>query len=373
MSTVEFLRPKLVGARFEGHAIPLEILKDLAVLEEMVIEVAKWQFRQDHPERARVPRGFTYGIELKLTAVEDGSAIPVIFLCIASLGTVPSDNQVYLEKARESIVRAVAAAEQNTVVTDHLPANVLGYFDRVGRGLREGEAIEFTTQEQPAPARLTRESRRRLVAASNIRELTEETTVRGVVPEVDQDDMTFEVQTMDGRKIKAPLPSQHVETILEAFNGYAKGVRVLLQGIGKFNQKRLEGFESIEHVGFLDPLDIPTRLYELRSLKDGWLEGRGKALHLDGLDWLAKAFEDQFPADLALPYMYPTAEGGIQAEWTISSTEITLNIDLSSRKAEWHSVHLDTHKEHSQNLDLSTGDGWHWVAEMVRSSEEGTT
>jgi len=67
MSTLEFLKPKLIGPRFEEHAIPLEILKDLAALEEMIIEVAKWKLLQEHPDRKRVPRGFTQGIELRLT------------------------------------------------------------------------------------------------------------------------------------------------------------------------------------------------------------------------------------------------------------------------------------------------------------------
>ena len=84
MNTEPFLRPRLTGRRFEGHAIPLEFLKDLAVLEEMIVEVAKWRFLEKNPDRTRSPRGFTKGIELKLTGVEDGSAIAVISLVVAS-------------------------------------------------------------------------------------------------------------------------------------------------------------------------------------------------------------------------------------------------------------------------------------------------
>jgi hypothetical protein len=40
MDTEPFLAPKMVGQRFEGHAIPLELLRDLAVLEEMVVSPA---------------------------------------------------------------------------------------------------------------------------------------------------------------------------------------------------------------------------------------------------------------------------------------------------------------------------------------------
>jgi len=84
MDSEPFLRPRLTGPRFEGHGIPLEVLKDLAVLEEMIVEVAKWKYLKDHPERLRSPRGFTEGIELKLTGIDEGSAIPVICLIVAA-------------------------------------------------------------------------------------------------------------------------------------------------------------------------------------------------------------------------------------------------------------------------------------------------
>ena len=66
MSTEPFLEPRLVGALFEGHAIPLEVLKDLAVLQDMIVEVAKWKFLQVNPDRKRSPRGFADGILAKV-------------------------------------------------------------------------------------------------------------------------------------------------------------------------------------------------------------------------------------------------------------------------------------------------------------------
>jgi len=64
-----FWKPRLVGQRFQDHAIPLEILKDLAVLEEFVVEVAKWCFLEEHPDRQRTPKGFTGEIALTLTGI----------------------------------------------------------------------------------------------------------------------------------------------------------------------------------------------------------------------------------------------------------------------------------------------------------------
>ncbi len=374
MTVVPFLRPRLIGLRFESHAIPLEVLKDLAVIEEMIIEVAKWKFLCAHPDRRRSPRRFTEGIELKLTGVEEGSAVPVISLFLASAALFPPDSQHYFEEARDAVVSAIGAAEQNRPIGDHLPDKVLSYFDRIGRSLREGEAMEFTTPSQPAPARLTRETRRKLVFASaTTLSLTEETAVRGLIPEADQDGMTFEIQLVDGRKVKAPLGTQTLEAVLEAFNGYKSGARVLVQGVGRFNRgERLQSFESVEHVTLLDPLDVPARLDQLRILKDGWLDGKGSAPSAAGLDWLSQAFSERFPDDLRLPFLYPVAEGGVQAEWSLPPYEITLEIDLIGHRGEWHELDLETEAEELKELQLGEPEGWRWLVDRLRQLPGGS-
>lgn len=367
MSSEPFLRPRLIGVRFENRSIPLEVLKDLAVLEELIVEVAKYEFFKDHPDRKRSPRGFTEGIQLKLTGLEEGSTVPIISLDVAASSLFPLANQRYFERAREAVVSAIGAAEQNRPVFEHLPEKTLSYFDRLGRSLRNGEAIEFTTAAHPNPARLTKDSRRRLLlASSRITELTEETSLRGTVPEADQDGMSFQVQTTDGRKVRAPITEQHFEAILDAFNGYKAGAKILLQGIGRFNRnERLLGFDSIEHVSLLDAKDVPARLDELRSLKAGWLDGQGEAPSHHGLDWLSQAFDRHYPDELPLPYLYPTLEGGIQAEWSAGSTEASLKIHLAARAGEWHSLDVATEREVLRELNLADPADWRWLAEHV--------
>ena len=369
MSSQEFLRPRLRGARFDGTEIPLEVLRDLAVLEEMLIEVAKWRFLQEHSDRQRSPRRFSEDVELRLTAVDDGSAVPVLALSISSTGLPGLErNLTYYEQAREAIVSAIGAAEKNRTVTEYLPERALSYFDRLGRSLREGESIEFTTVDHPGPARLNRETRRKLVLASpGVQELTEEVAKRGMIPEVDQAAMSFQVQLYDGRRIRAPLAEQHLEVVLVAFNGYRDGVRVLLQGIGRHDrQGRLQGFESVEHITPLDPLDVAGRLDEFRNLQDGWLDGHGRAPGQAGLDWLTAIFDQHFPDDLQLPYLYPTPEGGIQAEWSLPPYEISVEINLADHRAAWHRLNLATDEEETRILALDASAEWGWLSDSLR-------
>lgn len=368
MNAKPFLRPRLTGARFDGRAIPLELLKDLAVIEEMIVEIAKSEFLEDHPDRKRSPRGFTEDVALKLTAVEEGSAIPLISLFVANAALFPSDSEVYFERARDSVIRAISAAEKHQGITDHLPEKSLGYFDRIGRSLREGEAMEFQLPDGAGVARLTKETRRNLLLASDkVKELTEEVTIRGLVPEADQADMSFEVQLADGRKIKAPLDTQHLDTVLDAFNGYQAGTRVLLQGVGRFNRsERLLRLDSVEHISLLDPLDVPARLDEIALLKDGWLEGTGLTPTKQGLAWLSAAFAKHYPDELPLPYVYPTPEGGLQMEWTLGTAEASLEIDLESHVASWHVLDLQTETDTSHSVQLDAAGDWAWIASELQ-------
>lgn len=368
-----FLSPRLVGERFAGHAIPLELLKDISVLEEMIIEVAKWRYLQDHPDRKRSPRGFTDGISLKLTAIDEGSAIARISLFVDTPQLFPPENQRYLEQARESVIGAIDAAEHNVSITDHLPESLLGYFDRIGRGLHDAEAIEFQPHDTDRPARLSKMTRRRLIlASSQVQELTEEVTLRGTVPEADQGRMTFELQVIHGPRVTAPIAAQHLATVLDAFNGFQRGLRVRLQGIGRYNRsERLQSIETVEHLNLLDANDIPARLDELRALKNGWLDGKGFAPNPAGLDWLAQRFEADYPDDLPLPYLYPTAEGGVQTEWSVAVYESTLDIRLEDHRGAWHMLNMETGEETTRDLNLDEDEEWRWLDAQIRQQTGG--
>ncbi len=369
MSTEPFMRLRLVGARHEDHSVPLEFLKDVAVLEEMVVEVAKSKFLTDNPNRQRSPRGFAKNIHLRLAAISPGSAALEIRLASESLTLFPPANQSYFGKARDAIIQGIDAAEHEQPIEGHLPERTLSYFDRIGRSLKEDEAVEFDSPESQVTAKLTRDVRRRLVlASSKVKELTEEISIRGTVPEADQDDMTFEIQLLDGRKVKAPIASQHLDTILEAFNEYQNGMRALFQGVGRFNRSdQLICFDSIEHLSILETLDVGTQLDELRLLQDGWLEGQGIAPPDAGIDWLHEAFDRYFPDELLLPHLYPTETGGVQAEWSLSPNEVTFDLNLETHSGEWHVLNMVSNDASECTLNCDDSEDWRWLVAQIKA------
>ena len=372
MSEERFLRLRLSGARFDGHAVPLEFLKKLAVLEEMIIETAKWRFLEDNPDRHRLLRGFKRGIYLELKAVEQGSAVLEIEL--AGGQPLLSPLKIYWVVARDAIMNVIGAAAQEQSIVDLLPDKVLGCFRKMGRNLlQEDERVEFGSPGNPATATLTRNVLQRLAAVSSAGRMTsQKISIRGGIAEADQDEMTFEIRLNNGTKVEAPIDPQYLEKALEAFKGYKNGTRVLLRGIGCFNRdRRLLRFDSVDHLRILDPLDVGLQLDGMRSMKAGWLEGAGLAPANAGLDWLTGAFERHFPGDAPPPYLYPTETGGVQAEWSLDQNEITLEVDLKTHRGEWHALNMETGAVSERTLNCDSRDDWGWLAAEIETMNRG--
>ncbi len=376
MPSVEFWRPRLRGARFEDGEIPLQVLSDLTALREMVIDVAKWRYLSEHPDRQRSPRRFTDKIDLKLAGIGDGSAVPIINIATTDsiLPGMELPHQRFLMLAKDDIATAVAAASENghAPANGYLPNRFLAYFNRIGRSLRDDEALELPRSNGSAPARLTKETRQRLLQRSAILEFTQEVALRGTVPEADQDRMTFELQQIYGSKIAGPLPEQHRETIIAAFNGYKDNARILVQGIGRYDrQNRLSSVETVEQVTPLDPLDVPARLDELRAMQDGWLDGAGKAPSRDGLEWLSISFERHFPDDLPLPHVYPTPNGGVEAEWSLGAHSVIFEFHIDTHQGDWLRFSKeDDEDEDPRTLNLDESGDWEWFTGEIRRLAE---
>ena len=90
-----------------------------------------------------------------------------------------------------------------------------------------------------------------------------------------------------------------------------------------------------------DTLDFSSRLDQFRAIRDGWLEGAGKAPNPHGLDWLSNSVKRHYrSADLPRPRIYPTPEGGVSLEWGIGPRRASVEIDLDTHSAEWHCLDL---------------------------------
>lgn len=145
-------------------------------------------------------------------------------------------------------------------------------------------------------------------------------------------------------------------------------IEILIRGVGRFNRvEKLLGLSAVEHVAILDDMDPGARLDEFKALKNGWLDGKGVAPAHKQLDWLSTAFQCNYPDGVPLPYLYPTAEGGVQAEWSLGNWEITLEIDIDKCQGQWHALEIESDSVEEESLNLNDPVAWHWLTQQLSS------
>ena len=358
MESEEFLKPKLVGGRFEGHAIPLDFLRELSVLNDIIIEGARAAYFKANPDRKRLPNGFADAFSLSLSDIEPGSALPKITLFFAMLGLVPAESVEYVHKARDNLIGNIRAAAEDRAPADYLSPAELAKFKKFGERLHDGEAIEF--DDHGTPVRFTKEVRRKLLLSTpGVEEVSEEVDLRGLVWRTDQKERLFFIKLADGAELSGPLPGDHYDNVMESAKDYHKGAKILLHGIGIRNrQGKLVRLETIESSSVLDPLDIHAQLEELRLLKQGWFDGEGTPFDPEGMSWLEESVRDHFRADLPLPHIFPSPDGQILFQWRTPAKSASLEIDLADRTGYWHILDTRTKEDADGDIDLGDAEGW---------------
>ena len=371
------MEPHLRGGRFDAdpHEVPSEFLKDLAVLEELIIETAKWRHRQMHPTRQRTVKNFKRGVRLNLTGVGEGSTVSFFRLHLDPAANLFDEQRRCFDEALVAIVQTLGSASG---VIDgaigRLPPKLLTYFDRLGRNLKPGESMELG-DGKGSLGRLTPERRRELLRDAQVKTYRDEVTLLGSVPSGDKRNDTFELATENGRIFRAPWPAPFREQVQEAWDGFDEGVRVRVQCVGEFTKEgKLQKVDSVEQLTVLDPLDVGLRLSGFHALEDGWHDGEGSALDRAGLDRLTEAFDRHWPEDLALPHLWPMPEpepgGGVHAQWKSGRRSVNLEIDLRTSSAYFTSFDLDDPDPEvgveEEDLDLSLPATWERIAGEVR-------
>ncbi|MGL4942469.1 MAG: hypothetical protein ACRC46_04675 [Thermoguttaceae bacterium] len=130
----------------------------------------------------------------------------------------------------------------------------------------------------------------------------------------------------------------------------------------------LGDFSSCEEVAVHEPLDVHSRLEDLKVLQDGWLDGDGKALDADGITWCANCFSRFYTVDVPFPLFCPTVEGGVYAEWSFDKIDISLEIDLENRVGHWHSLNVEDQTYTEKDLNLNLPESWTWLCNKLVES-----
>ncbi len=329
--TDPFARLRLTGARFNEGSVPVETLVELAAYRELVVGVAQELFRERNPDRQRIPRGFADRLQLRLRTVEQGSAMPVLERAYeTAMLLAPPDE---FTEARDLIEEAVAAVAGEQTLPEVFPRKALVLFNRFGQTLRDDEGIEMRRGTSLSGPTYTRAIRRSLV-------LHQKTTYQddisdiGWISEIDAMHMRCLVRLQSGPSAAVPAPLDEVTfaPVKDAMEPNGEGAAVRISGTGVFDvDRRLLRFDSIHEVSTLDDGDdvatLDRRLDELSRLAEGWLDGEGVPPDTVVLQRARTVLRDLLNFDVPRPRVFATPEGGVQAEWTVESHEISVTFE----------------------------------------------
>lgn len=356
---IEIYSPRFAGDRFREHRLPLELLEDLTALQEMTIEMAKFIYLEENPDRQRVPKNFTQGISFELESIEPGSTIPKIIMIVGMIGMFPHQKVAFFENAKERIINAIIAAGHDENINEYAPESVLYHFNKFGKKLRFDEFIEFNPNGTNK-AKFTKETRRKLIlASSKSNEYTEDVKLRGSIFEMDQDKRTFQIQLVNGKKIESYYNEHTEDVIKDAFLKFKENQRVSISGLAKFNKNsKLIRIEQIDEFTLLETTDVGFRLEEISQLKSGWYDGEGSSYDNDFLMWLTTKLENQINGDIVNTYIFPTINGDIQIEWSSSEYEVSLTIDSITKIGNFHVFNLISDEDKFEELSLKEDIQW---------------
>lgn len=84
------------------------------------------------------------------------------------------------------------------------------------------------------------------------------------------------------------------------------------------------------------------RHMELLELAPGWLAGEGVPPTGELLELVGAWLDEHQRQDLEEPRLFPTPEGGVEAEWRIGRLDLSIEFDPRRGLAEWHQLDLDS-------------------------------
>ena len=248
--TIDLATLRFDGERFKEHTLDVECTQELITYRNLIVECAKELWRRKHPERVKLPKGFEKGFRLQFNQLEPGSAkVPLQRVRVDDQSDLDWGNLDEFDEAADLIDAAIAAANDDRLLPDGLPSNVIPLFRDFGKTLAPDEVLYTRSRHGTAEAPYTAKARKRLtewVGAS----YEDTVDVIGEVRMANVGPGTFSLQ-LDGMEPVVTgrfSPEQEAE-VLEALRNH-RSLRLRVIGMAEFatNDRQIKRFIRVDDV-----------------------------------------------------------------------------------------------------------------------------
>lgn len=324
---------KLKGGRYDQPGLPVSSAAELERYSRLVTTVARALYLNAHPRRKRLPRNFDDGLDLRLTAVEIGSVVPVLSRRSAENAgqfalAPPAD---WHEQARKLINEALYEVTNANKLPAQFPRDGLKELAQFGRSLHADERIELSDSKYETPAVLTLETRKQIQQLAQLDELEIETVllgqITGLLSSPQRADLVI-IEDDQPKKVTASYSDPTTWDALREHLGYAKDAPLasLTVVATQARDGRITNITDVLDVEFALPPEWTQRVVEVGALSEGWLEIGVEAPSKESVDRTQSVLLACVDAGFERPGIFPSIDGGIQLEWRNANRTVEVAI-----------------------------------------------
>lgn len=309
------------GGRFRGRlGMPVASASELDRYARLVTVVAHHLFREDHPQRTRGFKKLDDSFDLRLAGVDEGSVIPVLTRAPLDTHTLFSVDTDYHSEARRLINDALSKGANGYELPNSFPAFAVQDLANLGRGLRGDERMEFSdSKEAPIAATVNRASRQNIQRLANLDKIATEVPLVGRINGLTSDPQKCEFRREGKRrKVVAEYVDPSTFELLYPFLGQRENAPLVELVVVETTDRagKHKQYTDVITVEPSLPLEWRARLEEVASVEEGWLYPASPPPSPDVMAAVRDILLAGMDADIARPGMFPSAEGGVQLEWT---------------------------------------------------------
>lgn len=108
-------------------------------------------------------------------------------------------------------------------------------------------------------------------------------------------------------------------------------------------------------------------LNKFHNLEDGWYNGVGLKFNKHDLNWLENLWNKKYSKDIISPTFFPTLQGNVMAEWSTTSYEISLEVNLKSKYSEFQVLNKENLYFERTKLNLENHESWNLINKKLSS------
>nr|WP_218681194.1 hypothetical protein [Rhodococcus qingshengii] len=330
---------RLSGARFESEGMPADALVEVAAFEDILRSLIRLYWLDRHPGRKRIPSGYDNEITLRLSAVGEGSAVPMLeYDSALRAGDLFGPDDIIQDYSRavdvvEEFIK-YGYTDRGQIPTDirRLPAPKV---KRFGQTMRKGETIQVATTptvDWDTVTRYTPDARSNALV-SLVGNFTRRVTIEGRV--IDFNVSSGRLLVRD-RERKRDITIPYLESgVAVRIDSARQLFECAAEGIGEFSADgRLTRLVAVDSLNVIDVTEdarvARAALDALAELDEGWVDGEsGDSIAASVIERGHAVIDAMITLSNITRTVAPTEDGGVSFFWHEAENQLSIEVEPS--------------------------------------------